>query len=104
VEDAGLKAIASPRRREMLRLVWEHELTSSEIAGHFDISWPAVSQNLRVLEEVGFMKCRRAGTTRYYRADRRRLGPLKKILLEMWGADLDRLSALAESEHRGGNR
>ena len=91
VQEAGLRAIASPRRREIL-------------ASHFDVSWPAISQNLRVLEDVGFVRSRRAGTTRLYRADRARLGPLRPVLVKMWEADLDRLAELAEGEARRGKR
>ena len=93
-----MRAIASPRRREILRLVWDEEWSSGDIASHFDVSWPAISQNLRVLEEVGYVRSRRCGTTRLYRADRARLGPLKRVLLQMWEADLDRLAELAEGE------
>src|SRR5205823_11233804 len=96
--EAGLRAIASPRRREILRLVWDQERSSGEIASHFNVSWPAISQNLRVLEEVGFVRSRRCRQTRLYRADRARLGPLKKVLLSMWESDLDRLAGLAETE------
>ena len=101
VQEAGLRAIASRRRRDILRLVWEDERTSGEIASHFDVSWPAISQNLRVLEDAGLVRCRRSGTTRYYRAHRRALGPLKAVLTQMWEADLDRLAAAAEEEARG---
>ena len=100
MQEAGLKAIASPRRREILRLVWDRERSSGDIASHFDVSWPAISQNLRVLEDVGFVRSRRSGTTRYYRADRAGLGPLRTVLLKMWETDLDRLGALAEAEAR----
>ena len=96
--EAGLRAIASPRRREILRLVWDEERSSGEIASHFDISWPAISQNLRVLEDAGLLKTRRHGKSRLYRADRAHLGPLKSVLLKMWESDLDRLAALAEAE------
>ena len=99
-----MRAITSPRRREILRLVWDKERSSGDIASHFSVSWPAISQNLRVLEDVGFVRTRRAGTTRYYRADRARLGPLKGVLLKMWEADLDRLAELAESETRRAKR
>src|SRR5437868_769283 len=98
MEEAALRAIANPRRREILRLVWDRELSSGDIASHFDVSWPAISQNLRVLEQVGFVRTRRCGTTRMYRADRRRLGPLKAVLTKMWETDLDRLAQLAEQE------
>lgn len=100
MEEAALRAISSPRRREILRLVWGQELSSGDIASHFDVSWPAVSQNLRVLEGAGLIRARRQGTTRLYRADRARLGPLKAVLTKMWEADLDRLAQLAEGEER----
>src|SRR5438270_12509603 len=95
MQEAGLRAIASPRRREILRLVWDQERSSGDIASHFDMSWPAVSQNLRVLEDVGFVRCRRQGTTRLYRADRGRLGPLKSVLKSVGEAALHRRAARA---------
>ena len=104
MQEAGLRALASPRRREILRLVWDQERSSGEIAAHFDVSWPAISQNLRVLEGVGFVQTRRSGTTRLYRADRAALGPLKAVLLKMWESDLDRLAGLAEEEAKRGRR
>ena len=99
VQEAAVRAIASPRRRAILRLVWEGELSSREIASHFDVTWPAVSQNLRVLEDAGLVRVRRNGVTRLYKADRAALGPLKSVLVRMWQDDLDRLAVLAEREH-----
>src|SRR5438309_11202180 len=104
MEEVALRAVASPRRRQILRLVWDRELSSGEIASHFDVSWPAISQNLRVLEGAGLVRCRHSGTTRLYRADRARLGPLKGVLKAMWETDLDRLAELAEDEERGRSR
>jgi DNA-binding transcriptional ArsR family regulator len=95
-----LRAISSPRRREILRLVWDRERASGEIAAHFDVSWPAISQNLRVLEDAGLVNSRRHGKSRLYRANRARLGPLRSVLTRMWEDDLDRLASLAEAEHR----
>jgi DNA-binding transcriptional ArsR family regulator len=99
VTEAGLRAISSPRRREILRLVWDTERSSGEIAAHFDVSWPAISQNLRVLEDAGLLRTRRSGQSRLYRADRAGLGPLRAVLTQMWEDDLDRLATLAEAEH-----
>ena len=93
-----LDAIASPRRREILRLVWDHERSSGDIASHFDVSWPAISQNLRVLEDAGLVRARREGTARFYRVDKKQLGPLKSVLQSMWDSDLDRLAQLAEAK------
>ena len=98
MREATLRAIASERRREILRLVWDQERTSGEIASYFDVSWPAISQNLRILEQAGVVRVRRHGTTRYYRADRARLAPLKRVLTSMGQDDLARLAELAEAE------
>ena len=102
MQEAALRAIASPRRREILRLVWDEERSSGEIADNFDVSWPAISQNLKVLEEAGLVRSRRRGTARLYRVDRARLGPLKGVLMQMWQSDLDELARLAEAEHKRG--
>src|SRR2546428_1197694 len=74
--EAAMEAIASPRRRQILRLVWGAERSAGEIASTVrDVSWPAVSQNLRVLKDSGLITERRQGTHRYYKADRRARGP-----------------------------
>jgi DNA-binding transcriptional ArsR family regulator len=96
-----LDAIASPRRREMLRLVWDRELSAGEIASHFDVSWPAVSQNLNVLREAGLVSERRDGRRRLYRAEPRALGPLAEALREMWKSDLKSLRLEVERGRRG---
>lgn len=98
MDEAALRAVASPRRRQILRLVWDEERSSGDIASRFDVSWPAISQNLRILEDTGLVRARRVGTTRLYRADRARLKPLEAVLKRMWEADLDRLADLAEAE------
>jgi len=99
--EAAMEAIASPRRRQILRLVWGVERSAGEIASTVrDVSWPAVSQNLRVLKDSGLITQRRQGTHRYYKADRGALGPLEVVLRQMWTRDLDRLRVLAEEEAR----
>ena len=95
-----LSALSSPRRREILRLIWSEELPAGEIAKAFDVSWPAISQNLRVLKNSGLVRERRAGTSRLYRADRSALRPLEAYLRRMWTRDVDRLRLLAEAEER----
>ena len=86
-----LDAISSARRREILRLVWERELSAGDIARRFDVSWPAISQNLAVLRKAGLVTERREANRRFYRADQQALGSLRPALQEMWALDLDRL-------------
>jgi len=96
-----LDAISSPRRREILRLVWDGELSAGEIAARFDVSWPAVSQNLKVLRAAGLVRERRDGTKRFYRADREALGPVGALLRQMWEQDLDALERTIQRDRRG---
>ena len=93
-----LEAVANPRRREILRLVWKEELSAGEIAAHFDVSWPAISQSLGVLRRSGLVTERREATRRMYRADRRAAGPLARVLEEMWSRDLERLRRVVEED------
>ena len=51
----AVKAIAEPRRREILRLIWSRELPAGHIASHFAVTRPAISQHLRVLKEAGLV-------------------------------------------------
>ena len=95
--EAALRAIAEPHRRKILRLVWDAELSAGEIASHFEVSRPAVSQHLNVLKEVGLVSERRNGTRRLYRARPEGLAELKAFLEEFWG---DRLAALKQEAER----
>ena len=99
-----LAALANPRRREILRLVWDGERSAGKIAAAFEVSWPAISQNLRVLREAGLVTERRAGTNRFYSADRNALRPLEAYLRLMWTRDIDRLAMLAEAEEQNKSR
>lgn len=95
---ALIDAIASPRRREILRLTWEAELTAGQIAAGFAVSWPAISQNLSVLRRAGLVIERREGNRRYYRADPAALGPLADALRQMWALDLVQLKRVVETD------
>jgi DNA-binding transcriptional ArsR family regulator len=100
-----LDAVASPRRRAILRLVWDRELAAGDIAAHLaDISWPAVSQNLRVLCDAGVLNQRKAGHFRLYRANHAALGPLEPFLRAMWAADLDQLREVVDRDQRASER
>lgn len=92
--------IAEPRRREILRLVWDVERPASEIAEHFDVTFGAVSQHLGVLRRAGLVVVRRDGTRRFYRANREALAPFASLLRQMWATQLDSLAELAERAER----
>ena len=93
-----LEAVAHPARRQILRLVWDSELSSRDIATHFDVTWQAVSHNLRVLREAGLVSERREGTRRLYRADQQRLRPIAALLKDLWRQDLDQLDRVIRED------
>jgi DNA-binding transcriptional ArsR family regulator len=102
--DAALKAIAEPRRREILRLVWDAERAAGDIAAHFDVTRPAISQHLTVLKEAQLVTERRDGTRRLYLARRDTVADLRKFLDDYWTHGLERLRDAAEAHERKGRR
>jgi DNA-binding transcriptional ArsR family regulator/uncharacterized protein YndB with AHSA1/START domain len=81
-----IDALSSPIRREILWRIWERELPAGEIASAFHLTAPTISAHLRVLRESGLVHERRAGTFRYYRANRQALRSLQPLLAptERW--------------------
>ena len=91
-----MKAIAEPRRRKILTLVRDGELSAGEIAARFDVTRPAISQHLGVLKEAGLVRERRDGTRRLYQARPEGLEELRVFLEEFWDTRLDALRREAE--------
>jgi DNA-binding transcriptional ArsR family regulator len=98
--EAALKAIAEPRRRRILTLVRDGELSAGEIAAHFDVTRPAISQHITVLKEAGLVSERRNGTRRLYRAQPEGLAELKAFLDGFWNERLDALRREAERKEQ----
>lgn len=99
--DDVFRALAEPRRRQILRLVSNFELAAGEIAGTFEVSRTAVSQHLTVLKNAGLLDERRDGTRRLYRARREGLAALRGFLEDMWSDSLDVAKALVEADAAG---
>lgn len=95
-----LNLLASPTRLHILRETWSRERAAGEIARSADVTFGAVSQQLRRLREAGFVTERRDGKFRYYRADRAALGPIASLLESFWQSRLTTLKTLAEAEER----
>lgn len=96
--DAAARALAEPIRREILGLVRDRERTVSDIARHFDVSRPAVSQHLRVLSEADLVNVRSEGTRRYYTARPEGLAELADWMSGFWSTSLGNLSNEIERE------
>lgn len=99
--DAALKALAEPRRREILRLVWSQELPATDIADRFgEVTRSAISQHLGVLKAAGLVTERRDGTRRLYRAQQDEMRRLREFLDDYWTSGLERLRDVAEAAQR----
>src|SRR5437763_15173771 len=89
---ATLAALASPRAQETLRLTWGRELSAGDIHEAMpDVTFGAVSLQLRVLVEAGLIEARAEHRYRYYRARPAALGAVRPALERMWGDALWRL-------------
>jgi DNA-binding transcriptional ArsR family regulator len=94
-----LAALASPRRQEILRLVWAQERSAGEIRDAMpDVTFGAVSLQLKTLADAGLVRTRVQGRHRFYVARRDALGPMASMLERMWDDALWRLKLAAELE------
>jgi DNA-binding transcriptional ArsR family regulator len=99
--DAALKALADPRRRAIVALVWDEELPATAIAAHFpDVSRPAISQHLGVLKHGGLLIEHRVGTSRRYRADHGAVADIRNYFDSFWTSRLERLRNLTEASNQ----
>ena len=96
---ATVQSLSSPRRCEILRLVWREERAAGDIHRALgDVTFGAVSQHLSILADTGLVEVRREGRRRLYRAQRRALGPVGQTLEALWSDALYSLTLRAELE------
>jgi DNA-binding transcriptional ArsR family regulator len=99
--DTLLRAIAEPKRRDIIRLVWARELAAAEIAEYFpEVTRSAISQHLTVLRTNGVLHERREGTRRLYSVNRSEIIKLRAFLDSFWSDSLERLRDVAESDQQ----
>jgi len=99
LESAVLQALASPRKREILRLIWHQELPAGAIHRAMpDVTFGAVSLQLKALLEAGLVEARAENRNRYYKARSEALGPMAQMLERMWDDALWKLKLTAELE------
>ncbi|MCI0451413.1 MAG: metalloregulator ArsR/SmtB family transcription factor [Candidatus Latescibacteria bacterium] len=91
-----LTALADPTRRAILERLRHGAMPVGKLAAGFDVTRPAVSQHLRILQEAGLVRSRREGTHNFYSVDAAGLDELRRYLDQFW---TDALAAFrAESE------
>ena len=83
-----------------MRLLQKRDLAAGEIASHFDVTRPAISQHLKVLEDCQLVEVRRQGTRRIYRARPDTMAELRRYMEQFWQDSLLRLADVAEAEEK----
>ncbi len=96
------QAISDPTRREIIQLLSQQSLNLNAVAGHFDISRPAISKHIKILTECGVVIIRQEGRDRLCRADLKKLKEVDKWLdnyREFWNNKLDALGEFLERDN-----
>ncbi|HET9401158.1 MAG TPA: metalloregulator ArsR/SmtB family transcription factor [Candidatus Acidoferrales bacterium] len=100
----AFNAVAEPRRREILRLLSEHERPVGEIVIRLRLSQPSVSKHLSVLRQVGLVRARRERRQILYRTVPQAIRPLHewtKTFEKYWSHQLNRVKERAEAKASG---
>jgi DNA-binding transcriptional ArsR family regulator len=87
-----LAALAEPNRRRLLELLRGGEMTVTELASHFEVTRPAISQHLGVLAEAGLVDVRQNGRFRHYRLNPAGMSTLRSALDAFWTSELEQLA------------
>ena len=99
----SLRALAEPRRIEILRLIQTSAQPAGEIASHFDITRTAISQHLTILKEAGLIAEKREGTKRIYSVRAEGFDEIREFLEQFWSGSLDRLEQMLDDEDKSTN-
>jgi DNA-binding transcriptional ArsR family regulator len=103
--NAVFSALADPTRRAILARLTEGDATVAEIAAPFDMSQPAISRHLKVLEQAGLISRRRRRTARLSHLEAEPLQEASEWLdryREYWDERYERLDALLETLRKDG--
>ncbi len=96
----AFEAISEPTRRGLVELLSEGERSAGELVAHFDVSFSAVSQQLRILNEAGIVAVRRQGRHRFYRLEPHGLDPVAawtaQYARQFWEQKLRKLGGVLE--------
>lgn len=101
--DATFLALADPTRRAILARLSQGEASVTELAAPFDISQPAISKHLKVLERAGLISVGQDAQRRPRRIEAKPLAEANAWLekyREIWEANFARLDAVLEELQR----
>ena len=97
----AFQVIGDPSRRKMLMLLHKNSLTINSLANNFDMSRPAVSKHIKILETAGFISIKDLGRERYCTLKKDGFEELQAWLNyfdEFWASKLKKLENLLNSK------
>ena len=97
---AALGVLADPTRRAIFERLADGPQAVGELAGHFPVSRPAVSQHLRALKDAGLVHDRADGRRRLYTVDPRGVEEMRRWLDRFWDRALAAFADAVEEEER----
>lgn len=96
--EQAIQALADPTRRAVFEKLRSGPQPVGRLADGLDVTRPAVSQHLKVLEGAGLVRSRQEGTRRIYSVEIRGLEELRRYLDRFWDDVLESFRAAAESD------
>ena len=87
-QEAKLDALGDATRRAILARLIDGPLAVSELARHFPVSRPAISQHLRILKDANLVLGRAAGNRRLYQLHPEGFETLREYFEQFWGQAL----------------
>ncbi len=99
------QVIADPSRRQILQLLMKDSLTINALAENFDMSRPAVSKHVKILNDGGFISIRNIGRERYCILRQEGFSQLQEWISffdAFWVSKLQKLEALLNGKERQG--
>ena len=94
------QAIADPVRRDIVALLAQKPLTMNSVASRFEISRPAISKHIKILNECGLVEIQKQGRERYCKIQPANLNVVSDWLeqfRELWEAKLDSFESYLET-------
>ncbi len=88
------QAIADPTRRQIINLIAHNTLNLNKVAEQFEVSRPAISKHIKILEECGLLNIKQVGRERFCEANLESLNEVSDWIEQykaMWNKKLDAL-------------
>jgi DNA-binding transcriptional ArsR family regulator len=95
---AALDVLADPTRRSIFERLVDGPQAVGDLAVHFPVSRPAVSQHLKVLKDAGLVRDRADGRRRVYAVDPRGVSEIRAWLDDLWGRALAAFAEAVEEQ------